>query len=179
MDLVEHYALTPDGDVEEPERDWTLKDLTTGAVVATYEMPLRGVPYVRPEGGGTYRVEPYGEGWRLAARATWDDAVLAWYTARLVRSGGELLVAPDRSYAVRSKLWRRLDLHVDDPDGRRLLEATAEPRGHGEGADIALDLLARPSHEADAELLVTFMGALEVLVFRHGRMSGGGSGGGP
>jgi hypothetical protein len=171
-DPIERYALTPRDDLDAPERHWTLADPTTGAVVATYEAPLRGTPYVRPEGGGTYRVEPYGRGWRLVARATWDDEPLAWYTGRLVRSGGELLVAPDRSYDVRSKPWRRLDLHVRDGDGRRLLEAHAVPRGRHRGADIAIALLRRPSFEADTELLVTFVGMLEILVFRSGRRLG-------
>jgi hypothetical protein len=176
MDLVERYTLTPDDD----ERAWTLKALSTGALAATYDLPLREAPAVRPAAGAAYRVEPYGPGWRLAARAQAGDEVLAWYTGRLVLPGGELLVAPDRAYAVRSRLLRRLDLHVEDAeDGARLLEATAEPHDDGGDADYELALLRRPTHEDDTELLVTFLAVLEVLLVRNASipMPGSGSGG--
>ena len=174
MDPIDELTLTPDRSQEEAERHWTLRSARSGAIVAKVEAPLKGPPYVRPVAGGTYRVEPYGRGWRLAARATWDERVLCWYTGRWVRSGGRLLVAPDRAYDVRSALLRRLDLHVRDGDGRRIVEAQARPRRDGV-ADIDLRLLRLPAHEADADLLVSFVGALEILVHRMGRSLSTGS----
>lgn len=169
--VEERFWLSSDEAQEHAERDWTMRSLESGEVIATFEVPLCGVPYVRPSAGDTYRVEPYGHGWRLAARATWDEQTLLWYTGRWVRSGGLLQVAPDRRYDVRSKWHKRLDLYVRE-DGRRLLEANAVPRGD-EGADVTISLLARPAVETDTGLLVTFVGLREILVFRTGRRLSG------
>lgn len=160
---LERYVLSVDPGQEHPVH-WTLSSRSSDRVVAAVEAPAAGVPYVRPAGGGTYRIEAYARGWRLAARATWDERVLLWYTGRWVRSGGRLLVAPDRVYDVRSALFKRLDLHVRDGDGRRILSAHAAPRG-GDAAEVAVSLHRLPDHPPDAELLVSFVAALELLVF--------------
>ena len=163
---LERFVLTPDPGQEQAVH-WTLRSRSSDRVVASVEARIASVPYVRPVEGGTYRIEAYARGWRLAARATWDERVLLWYTGRWVRSGGRLLVAPDRAYDVRSAWLKRLDLHVRDGDGRRLLSADADPRG-GDSAEVAVSLHHLPEHPPDAELLVSFIATLELLVFREG-----------
>lgn len=159
-------ALDPDAEDTDSRRCLRRED---GSAIAAVIAPWDGAPpAVRPSSGGpSYCVEPYGRGWKLAARTEDSGDVLLWYTGRLVRSGGTLLVAPDREYDVRSKPLRRLDLHVRDPDGRPLLSVEAHPRSRY-GAEIGLVMHDRPSHEADSELLVTFLAVLALLVHRSG-----------
>ena len=99
--------------------------------------------------------------------------MLAWYTGHWVRSGGRLLVAPDREYVVRSVPWRRLDLHVKE-GGKPLLDVHAIPQRTAE-CRVECEHFARPRHGPDEELLVTFMAVLAMLVHRHGRNTSIGS----
>ncbi len=93
--------------------------------------------------------------------------MLAWYSGHWVRSGGRLLVAPDREYVVRSVPWRRLDLRVKE-DGEPLLDVHAIPQPTAE-CRVECEHFASPRHGPDEELLVTFMCVLAVLVHRQGR----------
>ena len=124
-------------------------------------------PVVEPADGAPWRVEPFGRGWRLTAREVESGDVLCWYTPRLVRSGGELLVASERAYDVRSVLWKRLDLSVLEGK-ERLLDARAVPIGHGD-CRVELARHAPPRHAQDEVLIVSFLAVLTLLLFHAGR----------
>ena len=123
-------------------------------------------PVVHPAAGTAWRVEPFGRGWRLTAREVESGDVLCWYTPRLIRSGGELRLASKRAYAIRSKLWKRLDLSV--LEGReRLLDAHAVAVS---GTDCRVELArhAPPRHAQDEVLIVSFVAVLTLLRFQAG-----------
>ena len=164
-DAVQRFVLRVPR--EESGVAWALTDVRTGEPLATIDGALGGgVVTVEPVGGRAWRVEPWGRGWRLAAQPVDGDEPLLWYTGRALRSGGELLVAPDREYDVRSKPLKRLDLQVRDANGAELLRTRAKPGG---ATEIEVDVLAEPSHGADRDLLVTFVAVLTLLVWREGR----------
>ena len=153
------FSLALEGD-ERPLRRST--DGEPIAIVSETDPPV-----VRPATGAPWRVEPFGRGWRLTAREVESGEVLCWYTPRLVRSGGELLLRSERSYAVRSRLRKRLDLHVLE-DGERLLEVRAVPVGHGD-CRVEVDRHRPPRHAQDEVLVVSFLAVLALLVHRQGR----------
>ena len=136
-----------------------LRRSTDGAPIA--HVDAGDPPVVRPASGPAWRVEPFGRGWRLAAREVESGDVLCWYTPRAVRSGGELLLASDRAYAVRRVRRRRRDLSV--LEGReRVLDARTVPTDDG-GCRVELARRAPPRHAQDEVLIVSFLAVLTLL----------------
>lgn len=158
--------------VLEPESLDTPQDLVLHVDKEPYakiRAPWTGDPIqVEPaDGDAPWRLEAYGKGWRLVARRTDDDEPLLWFTGRKLRSGGELAVAPDRHYDLRSRLLKRLDAHVLDEDGTLLLEYRAIPRYDKECVvEVSVE---QPDHP-DAPLLATFAAIHGLLTFREGRL---------
>lgn len=126
--------------------------------------------------GQTWNVNAYGRGWKLVAEPVEGGEPLLWYTGRAVRSGGMLELANSRTYDVRSKLLRRLDLTLRDPDGRVLLDVRARPRD--DDLEATVEVVAELPHAEDRDLLLTFMTVLALLL-RDTASSGGGEVGGP
>ncbi|MBA3328109.1 MAG: hypothetical protein H0T43_07390 [Solirubrobacterales bacterium] len=113
--------------------------------VATLEDHRTHVEIDFPGGEAGWRVEPYGSGWRLAFTRRAGGEPVAWYEGRRIRSGGRLVVAPDREYAVRSARLKRLDWTVRD--GRRLLlDARGATRDGALRSEIALQRGAPDEH---------------------------------
>ena len=152
-------------DPDEPS-EWRLRDGAAElARVALPANPADGVLVV-PTDGEPWRVEAYGRGWRLVGRREADGEPLLWYTERRLRSGGELVVAPERRLAVRSRPLKRLDWFVDDERGERLLDAVARPaRG---GCVIAVEVTPAGAADRDREVVAPFLAVLALLVVREG-----------
>ena len=150
---------------EEREDRRPLRRSTDGAPIAFVE--ASDPPVVFPLDGEPWRVEPFGRGWRLTAQEIESGDVLCWYTPRAVRSGGELLLADERAYAVRSALRKRLDLHVLE-GGERLLDVRAVPV-KGDDCRIEIARHRPPRHAQDEVLIVSFLAVLALLVFHQGR----------
>ena len=159
-DLLE---LTRDPD--EPS-EWQLRgDGTPLARVALPATPSDGIA-VAPADAPAWRLEAYGRGWRLVGRREDDGEPLLWYTGHRVRSGGELVVAPERRLDVHSHPLKRLDWSVDDERGERLVDAVAHPAG--DGCRVEVRVAGAGASDPDGELVATFVAVLGLLVWREG-----------
>jgi hypothetical protein len=173
---AEHWVLeaTPD----QSNHDLTLTASATGTELARLTAEPHGERVeVRPATGEPWPVEAYGRGWKLVARTADEEArPLLWFTGRLLRSGGEILVAPAREYDLRSRILKRLDAHIITPEGDLLIEAHAIPAHDTETVHVTL----HDPHHPDAELLATFGAVHGLLVYRTARRQSGygGDGGG-
>jgi hypothetical protein len=83
-----------------------------------------------------------------------------------------LELADGRTYDVRSKLLRRLDLTLRDVEGRALLDVRARPRD--QDLEATVDVVAELPHPEDRDLLVGFMAVLALLL-RDTGVGGGGA----
>lgn len=132
--------------------------------------------------GGSWRMAAYGSGWKLAVTEQEHGEPVAWYTGHRIRAGGELIVAPDRAYAVTSRRLKSLDWRVHE-GGVRLLSVRGRARRGfiptQAESHFDVEVLGRPAQEADLPVLTTVMVMVAFLAWRSNLSGdvGGGFGG--